>query len=56
MTSVVGKVVEIAANNQLTHATDKYLPSTLFGFRKHKGTADALTLWVRGGSFSPAGH
>ena len=42
MTSVVGKIVEIAANNQLTHATDKYLPSTLFGFRKHKGTADAL--------------
>ena len=42
MTSVVGKIIESAANAQLTHATDKHLPSTLFGFRKNKGTEDAL--------------
>ena len=42
ITSVVGKVVECAANEQLCRATDRHLPSTLFGFRKNMGTADAL--------------
>ena len=42
MTSVIGKIVECAANIQLTQATDKHLPSTLFGFRKNMGTSDAL--------------
>ena len=42
ITSIVGKIVESAINKQLSHAIDKYLPSTCFGFRKNMGTSDAL--------------
>jgi len=42
ITSVVGKVVECAANEQLSRATDCHLPPTVFGFRKNMGTVDAL--------------
>ena len=42
ITSVLGKVVECAANEQLFKATDHLLPKTMFGFRKGLGTSDAL--------------
>ena len=42
ITSVVGKIVECAANEQLSKAVDHHLPNTLFGFRKGMGTADAI--------------
>ena len=42
ITSIVGKVIESAINKQLGQAVDKFLPSTMFGFRKNMGTSDAL--------------
>jgi len=42
ITSVLGKVVECAANQQLHNATNHHLPNTMFGFRKGLGTSDAL--------------
>ena len=42
MTSVVGKIVESAANEQMFKAINKHLPPTMCGFRKGMGTADAI--------------
>ena len=42
LASNLGKVVESAVQRQLSSHLDKLLPDSMFGFRKNRGTSDAL--------------